>query len=146
MPTYTISVPAGRLTEAQKATAAREITRVHNEVTGAATFFAQVIIHEIPKGNYFSGGTLLKDDQIFLNGQIRAGRSAVDRAKLLKGLHACLTAAAGADSTSVWVYLTDLAPRDMIEYGHVLPEPGSENDWMTNLPAKDRERMQKTGK
>jgi phenylpyruvate tautomerase PptA (4-oxalocrotonate tautomerase family) len=143
MPTYTCTLPAGRLSAEQKAAVARDITRVHNEVTGAATFFAQVIFNEVPAGNYFIGGKPLKDDQIFLNGQIRAGRSAVDRGRLLRELHRVVAAAAGAQPSSVWVYLTDLPARDMIEYGHVLPEPGHESEWLAGLPAADRERMQK---
>ncbi|MBX9710594.1 MAG: tautomerase family protein [Xanthobacteraceae bacterium] len=145
MPTYICTVPAGRLSAEQKARVAAEITRVHNEVTGAATFFAQVIINEVPAGNYFIGGKLLREDQIFINGQIRAGRSAVDRARLMRGILESVAGAAKAERTSVWVYLTDLPPRDMIEYGHVLPEPGSENEWLNGLPAKDRERMTRAG-
>lgn len=145
MPTYTCIVPAGRLSGDQKARIAAGITRVHHEVTGAATFFAQVIFQEIAEGNYFVGGRLLADDQIFINGQIRAGRSAIDRARLLRELHACITAAADAKATSVWIYITDLPARDMIEYGHVLPEPGQETAWLDNLPTDDRARMRNTG-
>ena len=29
----------------------------------------------------------------------------------------------------VWVYITDLIPRQMVEFGHVLPEPGDEAKW-----------------
>ena len=146
MPTYICTIPAGRLSADQKARAASEITRVHNEVTGAATFFAQVIFHEIIPGNYFVGGKALAEDQIFLNGQIRAGRSAVDRSRLLAGLRDAVADSAQASQNSVWVYLVDLPARDMIEYGHVLPEPGQENIWLDGLPAADRERMQRTGK
>uniref|UniRef100_UPI001952E9C7 tautomerase family protein n=1 Tax=Stenotrophomonas maltophilia TaxID=40324 RepID=UPI001952E9C7 len=85
--TYICTVPAGRLSAEQKSRVAAEITRIHNEVTGAATFFAQVIFNEVPAGNYFIGGKPLREDQIFINGQIRAGRSALDRARLLRGLH-----------------------------------------------------------
>jgi phenylpyruvate tautomerase PptA (4-oxalocrotonate tautomerase family) len=145
VPTYICTVPAGRLSPEQKGLVAAGITRVHNEVTGAATFFAQVIINEVPAGNYFIGGKPLREDQIFINGQIRAGRSAVDRARLMQEILKSVAAAAKADLTSVWVYLTDLPPRDMIEYGHVLPEPGSESDWLKGLPAEDRARMTKAG-
>jgi len=30
----------------------------------------------------------------------------------------------------------------MIEFGHLLPEPGDEHDWMTALPTEDRDFMQ----
>ncbi len=45
----------------------------------------------------------------------------------------------------MWVYLVDLPASDMIEYGHILPEPGGENAWMEGLPEADRERMRSIG-
>ena len=145
MPTYTCTLASHRLTPEQKARVASEITRVHNEVTGAATFFAQVIFQEIAPSNYFVAGKPLVGDQIFLHGQIRAGRSALDRTRLLTSLHRAVAAAADAQASSVWVYLTDLPARDMIEYGHVLPEPGDEARWLNSLPESDRRRMESTG-
>lgn len=141
MPTYQLTVPANRLSREQKARAAAEITRVHNEVTGAATFFAQVIFQEVPEGSYFVGGRMLADDQLFLHGQIRAGRSAPDRRRLLLALRDAVALVADAEPVSVWVYLVDLPARDMIEYGHILPEPGDEASWMECLPIADRKRM-----
>jgi len=137
MPTYLLLAPANRLSPAQKARAAAEITRVHNEITGAASFFAQVIVHEVPAGNYFLGGRPLAGDQLFLHGQIRAGRSALDRQRLLFALRDVVAEAASAARHSVWVYLLDLPARDMIEYGRMLPEPGDEQAWLNNLPEAD---------
>ena len=145
MPTYTLTAPAGLLTSEQKARAAAAITRTHNQVTGAATFFAQVIIHEVAAGNYFAGGKPLAGRQLFLNGQIRAGRSALDRKRLLLGLRDGVVVATGFEPGDVWVYLCDLPACDMVEYGHVLPEPGDETHWMESLPAADRARMKATG-
>ena len=145
MPTYTLFAPAGRMSGVQKAAAAEEITRRHNEITGAATFFAQVIVLEVAAGNWFMGGRALGADQIFLHGQIRAGRSAVDRARLLTALRDAVMAASGAEAASVWVYLVDLPARDMVEYGHVLPEPGGEQAWMEGLPDEHRARMAGSG-
>lgn len=145
MPTYTLSAPMDRLTPEQKARLAAEITRVHHEVTGAATFFAQVIVHEVRAGGYFVGAKPLAGEQLFLHGQIRAGRSAPDRTRLLLALRDVVAAAAGAERSSVWVYLVDLPARDMVEYGHVLPEPGDEATWMAGLPEADRARMLAVG-
>ena len=144
MPTYTLTAPVGRLTSDQKARAAAGITRAHTEVTGAANFFAQVIVNEVPAGNYFLGGRPLATDQLFLHGQIRAGRSAVDRKRLLLALRDVVAEAAGADRRSVWVYLVDLPACDMVEYGHVLPEPGNEAAWLDALPEADRAHMRST--
>ena len=143
MPTYQLTTPAGRLSPEQKARAAAEVTRVHNEITGAATFFAQFIVSEVPEGGYFVGGKAVAGDQLFLHGQIRAGRSAPDRRRLLLALRDAIATAADAEPASVWVYLVDLPARDMVEYGHILPEPGGETEWMESLPVADQARMLK---
>ena len=145
MPTYTLTIPAGLLDPVKKGRVAGVITRTHNVVTGAAAYFAQVIIHEVAEGNYFAGGKPLVGRQVFLNGQIRAGRSAPDRKRLLLELRDGVADAGGLERCDVWVYLTDLPARDMIEYGHILPEPGDEASWMEALPEADRARIKKTG-
>lgn len=144
MPTYTLTVPAHRLTPEQKARAAAGIARVHHEVTGAAAFFAQVIIHEVPAGNYFVGGRPLAGDQLFLHGQIRAGRAAPERRLLLLALRDVVAEVAAAPRRDVWVYLVDLPAGDMVEYGHVLPEPGGEAAWLAGLPEADRAHLRGT--
>ena len=50
MPTYSCYAPAGLLDAARKSAIAAEITRIHNAVTGAASFFAQVrYLHIVPQ-------------------------------------------------------------------------------------------------
>jgi len=76
----TLTIPSKDAFSADnKRRAAEEITRIHNEVTRAATFFAQVLFIELEPENYFVAGKPLRGDQVFLDGQIRAGRSAIDR-------------------------------------------------------------------
>jgi len=41
----------------------------------------------------------------------------------------------------VWVYLTELVPRQVIEFGQVLPEHGAEQAWLGSLPAELRRRL-----
>lgn len=41
---------------------------------------------------------------------------------------------AGIKEESIWVYLCNLEPTDMVEYGHVLPAPGEEKAWFGSLP------------
>ena len=38
--------------------------------------------------------------------------------------------------SEIWVYLCNLAPTDMVEYGHVLPAPGQEQAWFDELPTE----------
>src|SRR5258705_5721674 len=45
-----------------------------------------------------------------------------------------LSQIAGINEDSIWVYLCNLEPTDMVEYGHVLPAPGDEQAWFENLP------------
>jgi hypothetical protein len=40
----------------------------------------------------------------------------------------------GIKEQDIWIYLCNLAPIDMVEYGHVLPRPGEEKVWFENLP------------
>jgi hypothetical protein len=50
------------------------------------------------------------------------------------------------NSRSVWIYVGELPARQMIEFGHLLPEAGDEPAWTAALPAADREFMQSIGK
>ncbi|MBS0657346.1 MAG: tautomerase family protein [Verrucomicrobia bacterium] len=146
MPTYHCTAPAGRLSAAQKAAVAEAITRTHHEVTGAPGYFAEVIFHSVAEGDWFVGGQPLRGDQIFVHGHIRAGRSAVDRQTLLRRLVAAIAEAAAAPTHAIWVYLAELPGRAMVEFGHILPEPGDEAAWAAALPPADRQRMESIGR
>ena len=113
---------------------AGEITRIHSEVTGAPAFFTQVIFTEVKAGDWFIG--------IFVSGHIRAGRAAVDKARMIKLMSEGVARAADVkDGRAIWIYLNELPPRQMIEFGHVLPEPGDESAWTAALPEEDRAFM-----
>lgn len=143
MPTYFCTSASGRLTVEQKANIAGEITRIHSEVTGAPTSFAQVIFREVVPDDWFMGGKPLTHEHIFIYGHIRAGRAAVDKVRMIRLMAEAVALAAQVESRrAVWIYLNELAPRQMIEFGHLLPEPGDEHDWMRALPAEDRDFMQ----
>jgi phenylpyruvate tautomerase PptA (4-oxalocrotonate tautomerase family) len=147
MPTYFCTTLEGRLTAEQKSGIAGEITRVHCEVTGAPSFFAQVIFQEVKPGNYFVGGAPLKHDQLFVYGLIRSGRAAVDKSRMIALMAKAVGDVAKVEnSRDVWIYVGELPARQMIEFGHLLPEPGDEPAWTAALSAADREFMQSIGK
>jgi phenylpyruvate tautomerase PptA (4-oxalocrotonate tautomerase family) len=146
MPTYHCTTPAGLLDAGKKSAIAAAITRIHSAVTGAASFFAQVIFTEMASGNHFMGGAPLASDQIFVHGFIRAGRSVPDRERLVSELVTALADCSGLPTRCVWVYITEIPARQMAEYGHVLPEPGGETAWLGGLPPDDRAYMQSVGK
>ncbi len=145
MPTYTVHCPAGLLGPEQKHQLARAITRAHNEVTGAQSFFAQVLIVEKAAGDWFVGGEPIDGQQLFVHGQIRAGRSAEVKAALLRKLMDVTATICGCPTNRVWAYLAELAPEQMAEFGHVLPQPGEELAWLAALPAADRRLMESIG-
>ena len=146
MPTYVCTIEEGRLLPDQKRRIAGEITRIHCEVTSAPAFFAQVIFEEVKPGNYFMGGAPLAHDQIFIYGRVRAGRSVQDKLKMMKLMAEVVADAAAVSRTGVWIYIAELPPRQMMEYGYVLPEPGDEDVWTNALPTEDREFMQAVGR
>jgi phenylpyruvate tautomerase PptA (4-oxalocrotonate tautomerase family) len=142
MPTYTCTATSGLLNATQKTAIAAAVTRAHAEITGALAYFYQIVFQEVGAGDHFIGGRPLDHDHIFIHGHIRAGRSAEDREALMKRLVSDVAAAAGKETFSVWVYLYELPPAAMAEFGHILPEPGDEQVWADALPAEDRARMQ----
>jgi phenylpyruvate tautomerase PptA (4-oxalocrotonate tautomerase family) len=145
MPTYTITVPRGLIDAFRKSRIAREITRVHSETTGAPTYFAQVIFNEVDNDNYFVGGAPLSHKQVFVHGQIRGGRTPENKSVLISSMLQAVAAAASVPRTSVWIYIVDLQARQMVEFGHVLPEPGGEQAWTEALPDSDRAMMHAIG-
>ena len=141
MPTYTVTNSNFNLSSKQQKKLAEGITKVHNVVTGANTYFAQVIFNKTKKNNHFMGGKKVKEPSLFLLGQIRAGRSKEVKDKLISDLKNILVKNSKLDETQVWVYINDLPPSQMIEYGAVLPESGREKEWFANLPVKLKKKL-----
>ena len=146
MPTYTVKYSNFNLSQKQKNLLAREITNTHSKYTGANTFFAQVIFHKNEKKSHFMGGKSVKTKEIFLNGQIRAGRTSKIKKQLILGLKKILIKNTNLRSDFVWVYLEDLLPDQMIEYGEILPKSGQEKKWFDSLSPSLRKRLKKIEK
>jgi len=145
MPTYTVTSTAGTLDADRRQRVATAITRTHHEATGAQTFFAQVIFVEVDAANWFISGAPVPPRSIFVHGQIRGGRSAELKRALLTDLLDATAGTAGVATTGVWVYLVELPAAHMAEFGHVLPEPGDEAQWLANLPHADRALIESIG-
>ena len=138
MPTYVVSAQANRLTQQMKQDIASRITESHSGATGAQGFFAQVIFREAAEGDHFLGGRPLRADHVYVHGHIRAGRTVDQKRLLLDAIVDVVANAAAMERRYVWAYLSELPPSQMVEYGKVLPEPGSETEWLESLPAEDR--------
>ena len=92
------------------------------------------------------GGKKVKEPSMFLLGQIRAGRSKDVKDKLISDLKDVMVKNSNLDETQIWVYINDLPPSQMIEYGAVLPESGKESEWFTNLSPKLKNKLSKLEK
>ena len=141
MPTYTVTHSALDLDPEQRSRVANGITEAHNRITGANKYFAQVIFNEKSAGDHFMGGKPVSEPQLFLHGEIRAGRTEEVKKKLILELRDILVRVSGLDQSDVWVYIVDLLPNQMIEYGEVLPESGKENEWYSNLSPGLKEKL-----
>ena len=103
MPTYTVTNSNFNLSSKQQQNLADGITKVHNVVTGANTYFAQVIFNKTKKNNHFMGGKKVKEPSLFLLGQIRAGRSKKVKDKLINDLKEILVKKSKINESEVWV-------------------------------------------
>jgi phenylpyruvate tautomerase PptA (4-oxalocrotonate tautomerase family) len=103
-------VPPKSLSDDQKDQIAKAIGRRHGEATGAPSFFVQVVIEESDATRRYLGGALML--------------------AIMKDV----SAIAALPEASIWVYLCNLEPTDMVEFGHVLPRPGKEQAWFERLP------------
>ncbi|MBB1495253.1 tautomerase family protein [Propioniciclava sp. MC1595] len=145
MPTYTVRTTTGRLNGDARATLARAITTAHTAATGAQGFFAQVVFEEVDADRHFVGGAPIADELVFVHGQIRAGRTPEQKAALLDALGGAVREALGVPRRAVWVYLVDLPPANMVEYGYVLPAAGDEAAWLASLDDDTRHHLNALG-
>ena len=143
MPTYTLTNSNFNLTINDQKRLAKGITKVHNIITGANTYFAQVIFNKTKKNNHFMGGKIVTEPSLFLLGQIRAGRPKKTKNKLISNLKEVLIKYTKLNETQIWVYIIDIPPAQMIEYGEVLPESGKEKQWFNRLSKKLKAKLNK---
>jgi phenylpyruvate tautomerase PptA (4-oxalocrotonate tautomerase family) len=133
MPTYVCAVKNGQLNNEQKQGIASAITRLHSEATGAPTWFVQVVIDENEQRQRYLGGQPTAH-HIWIRANIRAGRTSEQRRRLMLSIMQAVSEISGVEESAIWVYLCNLAPDDMVEYGHALPLPGAEQAWFEGLP------------
>jgi phenylpyruvate tautomerase PptA (4-oxalocrotonate tautomerase family) len=145
MPSYIVTCEEGRLTGSQKSQIAEAVTRAHGDSTGAPYYFARITFNEVKSGNYFLGGTQLDGDQIFVDGTIREGRPTDMKDALMARLAADVAIVSQMKPNCVWVYLSELPPNQMVEFGRVLPLHGKEAEWTAALPEAEKARLEKIG-
>ena len=142
MPTYIVTAPQGRLSAEQKSELGQAITKVHADMTGAPSYFAQVIFNDVAEGNYFVGGKALQGmDHVYVHGTIRAGRDTETKERMLIAFMNAVMQVAHLEEHCVQVYLSDIPARQVLEFGRILPLPGEEAVWWESIPEHLRVRM-----
>ena len=75
-----------------------------------------------------------------------SGRSKKIKDKLIADLKNVLIKKSKLNETQIWVYIVDLPPSQMIEYGAVLPVSGKEKEWFKNLSIELKKKLSKLEK
>ena len=145
MPTYTVTTVNVVLTSAQESEIAAAITDAHHQNTGAPGFFAQVLFVALPERKHYIGGKLNSTPHIYLHGLIRAGRSAAAKTGLIQQIALKVREIAGVGAEDIWVYVQDIPPEQMVEFGRVLPAPGAEAQWQKDLSPGQRQQLAAAG-
>lgn len=141
MPTYLCYSRPGALTSARRSDLAARLTALHSSTTGAPASFVQVVFRRLDPADHYIGGRPADQRSVWVYGLIRAGRTDEVINRLLTGIRDHVREGAGVPDELIWVYLTQLAPTHMIEFGHVLPAAGEEQAWLDALPPRLRERL-----
>ena len=124
MPLYRCAVSEGSTTEDQRARIAKEIVRIHCDVTGAPSsfvhaFFSEAAADELPEGKV-----------AFVLGSIRWGRTDEQKARIVSELTHVVANALGRDVDEIGVATVDVPSKWNMEGGELLPEPGEEAEWL----------------
>ncbi len=124
MPLYRCTVAEGLTTLEQRSLIAKEITRIHCETTGALpgfvhAFFAEDAKRKLPAGK-----------QAVVLGSIRAGRTPEQKQQLVSEMRSAIASILGRAADEVQVATVEVPARWVMEGGHILPEPGEEEEWL----------------
>ena len=141
MPTYVVTSTSQRLSKDNKAAIANHITDIHCSVTGAPRYFVQILFNDVPSENYFLAGKLLEEDNIYVHGHIREGRTTEAKQQIMTDIMNAVASETGADPSCLQVYITDIPASQVEEFGSVVPEPGEEQAWEDAQSSAAKERM-----
>lgn len=124
MPLYRCAVREEATTEAQRARIAKEIVRIHCDVTGAPASFVHAFFAERPAAELPEGKAA------FVMGSIRGGRSDAQKARLVGEMTDVVAEVLGRPADEVGVATVDVPSKWIMEGGELLPEPGEEAEWL----------------
>jgi phenylpyruvate tautomerase PptA (4-oxalocrotonate tautomerase family) len=122
MPLYQCATPAATLDDEGRQRIAREVTRIHCELTGAPPDFVHVLFVDSSGAPGEPAASVL--------GSIRAGRPEALRLQLAKQVAEAVAGALGVGAERVVVRTLEIPAAWVMEGGALLPEPGDEERWL----------------
>jgi phenylpyruvate tautomerase PptA (4-oxalocrotonate tautomerase family) len=141
MPTYLCYAAANQLTSEQKAAIAEAITSAHSDEAAAPRYLVQVIFDDLEASDNYIGSKPAPVHHIWIRADIRAGRTEAQKSNLQSRIVRELTMITKSPPSAVWVYLNELLPANMVEFGQVLPPPGKESEWFRELSEDLKEQL-----
>ena len=127
MPLYICLSEKGAVPEDAKGPAAKALTKVHCDLTGAPATFVHVF--------FFEDGDALpvpgeREARFQLLGSIRSGRTDDLKDRLVLGMREALATTLRVDLSEVAMNTRDVPAKWVMEGGDLLPEPGEEAAWL----------------
>jgi phenylpyruvate tautomerase PptA (4-oxalocrotonate tautomerase family) len=128
MPIYQC-VTSKTLSPETKAAIAKEITRIHVELTAAPEPFINVVFSDLPLGSHYLAGAV-RENGTLISAIVRAGRTLETRQALLKSLSAAWSRLTGQPERNLILKVEEADPAVIMEAGLIMPRPGEEAAWM----------------
>lgn len=131
MPFYTIATPPGVTTKAQRDEMAESIVEMHLRLAGGLRQFVNVMFHEYDPTRFYVGGR--HETRVMLDASIRAGRTKEVKTALLTSYSALASRVLGVPEADLLVSVNEIRAENVMEGGHILPEPGDEEEWLRKV-------------
>ena len=133
MPLYICAAEKGAIPDDAKGQIAKEVTRVHCEITGAPPtfvhcFFFEKGSHQVELLEHVFNAT--SDKRYVLFGNLRAGRTEETKNEVISTMCRGVASILGIDRDEIDMATQDIPARWVMEGGDLLPEPGEEEEWL----------------
>lgn len=130
MPLYLCNSVVGAIEDDARQRIALDVTRIHCELTGAPARFVHAFFLEEARGQDLLGKS------ICVTGNIRAGRSDDQKRGLVSRITRSIEVHTGRGAHDVVVQIVDTPASWVMEGGEVFPEPGAEDEWLSQYEVR----------
>jgi len=118
MPLYTAITEHDYVSDATKATIARETTRIHSEVMKVPKNFVRVVFLSYPKHSGYTAGE--EAPTAALNCVLRSGHTVEEKADLLKQLWSLIQELTGVATDQLAISLQEIPSSNAMEMGRIM--------------------------